>query len=157
MSNRYYDSYIYAIDNEGCKYLVAYFYHGHLGDGYRNEVIIANNHYSISSGIFDDDDEVVGQYLPEASLNDCRSYFSKKPTAIIQQTIKAAGLEKVEINKLIWFNFGCTYSNCFEKEGIIISSGAEICVEEQVFENAMIMFNPDDLNSVVHEMLKKIA
>ena len=157
MGNRYYDSYIYAVDNEGRQYLVAYSYHGYLGDGYRNEVIIADEHYSVFGGIFDDDYEVIGEYLPEANLDDCRSYFGKKPTATIKQIIKVAGLEKMDISKLIWLSFGCTHSNCFEEEGVIISAESEICVEDQVFENAMVTFDSADLDSVVLEVIKKIT
>lgn len=157
MSNRYYDSYIYAVDSSGQKHFVAYSYHGHLGGAYKSEVYIGNKCYSVFNGIDDEDDEIRGEYLSALGLEDCCSHFSEKPTNDIQKVIEVAGLKNSRITQLIWLHFVSTYSTILSADGYIFSACGEMKIEPKMLESVIAQYNSSNLEVVVTQILNQLT
>lgn len=155
MSNRYYDSYIYAVDENGQTHLLSYAYHASLGDRYKREVMIADKYNSVFYHI-DAEDEVIGTFLPAAELDDCRSYFSSQPTQAILQTIAEAGMQDTCIVQLIWLHFESTCACFLAAEGYINASDSERCIETRILEDAIAKFPSDEVEAAAQEVLKYI-
>lgn len=157
MSNRYYDSYVYAIDKSGQSHFVAYSYYGSLGYTYKSEIFIGDKCYSIFSEADDNKIESMGDYLPRPYLEDCRSYFTGTPTEVIQQVLKEARLENVEILRFVYLDFQSTSSSFLSTEGHILSATSDIDVDEQLFEHAIAKFKSDNLEGIANEVLRLIV
>ena len=157
MSNRYYDSYVYAIDKSGQSHFVAYSYYGSLGYTYKSEIFIGDKCYSIFSEADDNKIESMGDYLPRPYLEDCRSYFTGTPTEVIQQVLKEAHLENVKILRFIYLDFQSTSSSFLSAEGHIISAKSDIDVDAQLFEHAIAKFKSDNLEDIANEVLRLIV
>lgn len=156
MSNRYDDSFIYAVDSNNKKYLVAQCCSASRGGTYGDVVVINDKSYSVFFGVDDVDMsvEVMGSFLPFIGLIDCRSFFCKHPTIPMQQAINEAGLKNTDIVKIVWLHFECTTWNIFASEGWVISPNYESRVDAAIFDDAISNFKEIELiaDSIVQQI-----
>lgn len=157
MSNRYDDSFVYAVDSHNRKHLVAQCYSASLGGGYRDMVTINDKTYSVFFGVddIDMDTETIGTFLPFIGLIDCRSFFCKHPTIPMQQAINEAGLKNTDIVKIVWLHFERTAWSVFASEGWVISPNYESRVDATIFDDAISNFKEIEL--IADSIIQQIA
>ena len=157
MSNYYDDSFVYAIDRNNQKHLIAQCSSASLGCGYRDEVFIKDKAYTVFFGVDDDDmsTEVSGSFLPYLHLIDCCSLFSEQPTILMQQAIKEADIGKANIEKLVWLHFESNPWHITSSEGYVITADNKYCIASSMFENAISQNT--DIELIADDIISQVS
>ena len=127
MSNRYYDTAVFACDENHQMHPVVSEYFCNSGSGYYHHTISTNEKvYVIFESVYDEcPTEVLGSYLPHTSIADLCSYFDV-PTENMQTILHEATLDDLQIVNFVMVDVesvsaGAYQATChhISREGII--------------------------------------
>lgn len=147
MSNRYFDRFIYAIDDKNVGYEMEDYYYASLGCAYRDVIQVGDKTYVVFTevGDCDTEPEIQGPYLPLLDVDDCCSFFSDQPSSNILQIVKESGLDKTDIVKMVCLDFQRVSCGIYEAEGWIITKDGKRRVDSEIMEKAISSNNDVEL------------
>ena len=161
MSNRYGDSFIYAIDSNNHIHLVEYYYLASTGCAYHSLTCVNNKTYSVFESVDADDEgyadmctEKEGDFLPCIWIDDCCSFFSSQISNNMKKVIEEAELEQTDIVKLICLDFNSTSRSIYSSAGWIITKDGKNCVDSAVFEK--VISTDADVEKVADNIVRQL-
>ncbi len=137
MSNRYYDTFIYAIDKENNLDWIQIIYDTAYGCGYGNDYICPHKTYSIMSSCDGEGDmtaEEIGERIPAPSLDEWQGFFSNGASKDVVDIFQYTNMQLEDVSSIIWISTNSVSAGTYDSSGYIITSEGCYEMDRIIFE-----------------------